>query len=99
MMLDIVHVFIFSNDCFDDETRIQKCASELKARLDCLNLDLKNMVLNHLTAAVDNVLGGVRYFRVQHDGPRLREITEQAPLFTRYHTNYVVSFDNVWRRT
>lgn len=48
-----------------------------------LNLDAKNELFNHLTAGVDNVIAGVRYFRVQEDGPRLQEISSHSPLFTR----------------
>lgn len=76
------------NDCFDEETRLQKCASEFKSRLESLNLDAKNTVKNHVTAGIDNCIAGLRYFRVQPDGPKIRGISANNPLFTRYFTDY-----------
>ncbi|XP_065200578.1 glycogen debranching enzyme isoform X2 [Planococcus citri] len=78
----------FRNDCFDEQTRLQKCASEFKSHLEALNTDLKNTLKNHITAGIDNCIAGLRYFRVQPDGPGIREITAESPLFSRYFTDY-----------
>lgn len=71
-------------DCFDEETRLKRCAEDLKKKLHELNEVIKNDVQNHLNAAVENTIAGIRYFRVQSDGPRLKEISEKHPLVPRY---------------
>lgn len=40
----------------------------------------------HLRAAIDNCVAGVRYHRLQADGPRLREVSAAQPLVPRYFT-------------
>ena len=41
-----------------------------------------------MNAAIENTVAGIRYFRVQGDGPRLKEISERNPLVPRYFTDY-----------
>lgn len=40
-------------------------------------------VQGHLIAAVDNCVAGIKYFRVQPDGPKLTDISINNPLVPR----------------
>ncbi|XP_047352700.1 glycogen debranching enzyme [Vespa velutina] len=75
-------------DSFDEETRLKRCAEDLRKKLQELNDVIINEIQNHLNAAVENTVAGIRYFRVQADGPRLKEISERNPLVPRYFTDY-----------
>lgn len=84
-------VFLIANfrpDCFDEETRIKRCAEDFKNKLDSLNAVVTEKINVHLKAAVDNVIAGIRYFRVQADGPRIEEVSIKNPLTTRYFTDH-----------
>lgn len=70
-------------DCFDEETRLKRCSEDLKNKLQQLNDSVINEIQNHLNAAIENSIAGIRYFRVQQDGPRLKEISERNPLVPR----------------
>lgn len=70
-------------DCFDEETRLKRCAEDLKNKLQELNTVIINNMQNHLNAAVENSIAGMKYFRVQSDGPRIKEINEKNPLVPR----------------
>lgn len=70
-------------DCFDEEARLKRCAEDLKNKLQELNEAITNDVQNHLNAAVENSIAGIRYFRVQSDGPRIKEINKKNPLVPR----------------
>lgn len=74
---------MFRADCFDEDTRIKRCAEEFKNKLLELNSAVTDEIQNHLNAAVENTISGIRYFRVQSDGPRLKEISERNPLVPR----------------
>ncbi|XP_021957483.1 glycogen debranching enzyme isoform X2 [Folsomia candida] len=54
-----------------------------------LNENMYNLVQSHLHAAVENVIAGVRYERLQHDGPKLPQVTDKDPLSHRYFVNVV----------
>lgn len=88
MQLALEKYNIYRPDCFDEETRLKRCAEDLKNKLQELNEAISNNVQNHLNAAVENTIAGVRYFRVQYDGPRIKEISEKNPLVPRYFTDY-----------
>nr|XP_015838644.1 PREDICTED: glycogen debranching enzyme [Tribolium castaneum] len=75
-------------DCYDEETRIKKCAEDFKNKLEALNKAMIDEVNEHLKVAVENVIAGIRYFRVQPDGPKVREISLKNPLVFRYFTDY-----------
>lgn len=79
---------IFRNDCFDEDTRLRRCAEEFKRKLESLNDEVFQKIQSHLVAAVENCIAGIRYFRVQHDGPRIAEVSAQDPLVPRYFTDY-----------
>lgn len=70
-------------DCFDEETRIKRCGEDFKNKLESLNQAVLDEVNAHLNAAVENVIAGIRYFRVQPDGPRIKEVSVKDPLTTR----------------
>lgn len=63
---------------------MKRCAEDLRKKLQELNNVIINEIQNHLNAAVENSIAGIRYFRVQADGPKLKEISERNPLVPRY---------------
>ncbi|XP_024943750.1 glycogen debranching enzyme [Cephus cinctus] len=79
---------VYRADCFDEETRLKRCAEDLRIKLHELNTEIINEVQNNLNAAVENSIAGIRYFRVQPDGPRQKEVSERNPLLPRYFTDY-----------
>lgn len=79
---------IFRQDSFDEDTRIRKVSESLRYRLEELNYKMKEQIDDHLKGAVENALAGVRYERVQNDGPKVREISLHHPVFTPYFTHW-----------
>ncbi|XP_070513892.1 glycogen debranching enzyme isoform X3 [Cardiocondyla obscurior] len=88
MQLALKKYNTYRADCFDEETRLKRCAENLKNKLQELNEVIINDVRNHLNAAVENSIAGIRYFRVQPGGPRIKEISEKHSLVPRYFTDY-----------
>ncbi|KAJ9590614.1 hypothetical protein L9F63_016384, partial [Diploptera punctata] len=78
----------FRSDCFDEDTRLRRCTEVFKARLEELNQQKYDEIQNHLHAAVENCLAGMRYFRIQHDGPHISDVSVKNPLVPRYFTDY-----------
>ncbi|XP_050313135.1 glycogen debranching enzyme isoform X2 [Anthonomus grandis grandis] len=78
----------YRSDCFDEESRVKRCTEDLKSKLDSLNDALIKELQGDLDAAVENVIAGIRYFRVQPDGPKIREITTKNPVVYRYFTDH-----------
>ncbi|XP_055679144.1 glycogen debranching enzyme [Lutzomyia longipalpis] len=78
---------VFRNDAFDEDTRLRKCAEAFRQHLEELNEVVRCEIAEHLRSAVENCLSGLRYERIQDDGPRLREISIKHPLFCRYFTD------------
>lgn len=78
---------VFRPDCFDEDTRIRKCSESFRSALEDYNLRMKNEIDGHMAYAADNAMAGVRYERVQGDGPRVRIINIQYPVFTPYFTH------------
>ncbi|CAG9760960.1 unnamed protein product [Ceutorhynchus assimilis] len=79
---------LYRLDCFDEEARVRRCAEDFKNKLDSLNEILIRELGRDLDAAMDNVIAGIKYFRVQGDGPKVREITISNPLVYRYFTDF-----------
>ncbi|XP_016953294.2 glycogen debranching enzyme isoform X1 [Drosophila biarmipes] len=77
----------FHGDCFDEESRFRKCAETLRRHLDALNERVRAEIQGYLNYAIDNVLAGVRYERVQGDGPQVKEISEKHSVFMVYFTH------------
>lgn len=84
LAMDIFNAF--HGDCFDEESRLRKCADTFRRHLEWLNEEVYNEIQDHLNHAVNNCLAGTRYERVQHDGPRVREISEKHTIFMQYFT-------------
>jgi glycogen debranching enzyme len=76
-------LLFFRNDCVNEDDRLKQCSEDLRKNLQELNDDIFKQVQNHLNAAVENVIAGIRYFRVQADGPKLKEVSEKHPLVPR----------------
>lgn len=74
---------MFRSDCFDEDTRLRRCIEEFKNKLDQLNREVCEKLDSHLNSAVENSIAGIRYFRVQHDGPRIEKVTDKDPLVPR----------------
>ncbi|XP_034951239.1 glycogen debranching enzyme isoform X2 [Chelonus insularis] len=79
---------IYRPDCFDEETRLKRCAEEFRKCIQELNDSIIGTVQNHLNAAIENTIASIRYFRVQSDGPQLKEVSARNPLVPRYFTDY-----------
>lgn len=47
-------------ECYDEETRLKKCCDELKRKLEQLNEAAADQMREHLRAAVDNAVAGMR---------------------------------------
>ncbi|KAF7273656.1 hypothetical protein GWI33_013642, partial [Rhynchophorus ferrugineus] len=67
---------------------IYPCTEDLKTKLDTLNQKIIDEVNDDLNAAVENVICGIRYYRVHADGPHFKDITESHPLVYRYFTDF-----------
>lgn len=85
LALDIFNAF--HGDCFDEESRFRKCAETLRHHLERLNEEVRADIQECLTNAVNNCLAGVRYERIQQDGPKVRIISDKHPVFTQYFTH------------
>lgn len=82
-----LHIYnVYRADCYDEEARLKKCCEEFKRKLDELNEAAADELRDHLRAALDNVIAGVRYHRLQADGPKLQEVSAKHPLVPRYFT-------------
>ncbi|KAK4875160.1 hypothetical protein RN001_011582 [Aquatica leii] len=79
---------VYRSDTFDEDTRLKRCGEEFKKKLDELNKEAADEINLHLNVAVENTIAGIRYFRVQQDGPKVTEITIQNPITFRYFTDY-----------
>lgn len=77
---------INSPDSFDEDTRRRRCLEAFRAKLEKLNESVRVEIQGYLEYAVENALAGVRYERVQDDGPRIRDNENCHPLFSRYFT-------------
>lgn len=78
---------IFRSDCFDNDSRMKKCSELFYNCLSEYNNKIKSEIDDLLNYAVENALAGVRYERVQNDGPKFRTIEFRFPLFTPYFTH------------
>lgn len=58
---------------------LYRALEALKSRLHDLNKGAKHVTQVHLSSAIDNVLAGARYERLQGDGPKLPEVSEKNP--------------------
>ncbi|XP_026277583.1 glycogen debranching enzyme isoform X2 [Frankliniella occidentalis] len=77
----------YRGDCYDEETRLRRCGEDFKQHIEGLNNIQKEALNNHLNSAIENCIAGMRYFRVQDNGPHIREVSVQNPLVPRYFTD------------
>jgi len=68
----------------DDIAVKSRAVNSLRQKLNQLNEGAQFIVNSHLTAAVENILSGIRYERLQPDGPKLPQVTAEDPLIHRY---------------
>jgi glycogen debranching enzyme len=78
---------VFRPDCFDEDTRFRKCSEAFRYALENYNNRIRAEVDGILNYAIDNALAGVRYERVQQDGPQFRTIDVSHPVFVPYFTH------------
>jgi hypothetical protein len=78
-----ISLYLSRDDCFEDDTRLRQCGENFKSHLEELNKEMFDEIQNHLLAAVENCIAGMRYFRVQHDGPHIKEVSAKNPLVPR----------------
>lgn len=78
---------VFRPDCFDEDTRIRKCSESFRKALETYNQKIFDEVNGIMNYAIDNALAGVRYERVQSDGPKFRTIDISHPVFVPYFTH------------
>ncbi|XP_046960879.1 glycogen debranching enzyme [Vanessa cardui] len=77
---------VYRSDCYDEESRLKRSCEELRRRLEQLNEAAADCMRDHLCAALDNCVAGMRYFRLQSDGPKIEEVSAKNPLVPRYFT-------------
>ena len=78
---------VFRPDCFDEDTRIRKCSESFRKVLEDYNNKVKSELDGIMVYAIDNALAGVRYERVQDDGPHFQVIDISHPVFVPYFTH------------
>ena len=71
---------------FRDRVGVQQAVARLSARLLELNEQAAGVVQGHLSAAVNNIISGIRYERLADHGPKLRGLTWKTPLAAPYFT-------------
>ncbi|KAF5292269.1 hypothetical protein FQR65_LT11232 [Abscondita terminalis] len=79
---------IYRSDTFDEDSRLKRCGEEFKKKLDELNQQAIDQMNENLNVAVENTIAGIRYYRVQNDGPKVKEISIKNPLSFRYFTDF-----------
>lgn len=72
----------------DEKDRLHKCVKQFRKALIALNQCVQVEIDVDLNYAIDNVLAGCRYERVQFDGPKMKEICAKHPLFQSYFTKF-----------
>ncbi|EFN70541.1 Glycogen debranching enzyme [Camponotus floridanus] len=68
MQLALKKYNTYRADCFDEETRLKRCAEDLKNKLQELNEAISNNVQNHLNAAVENTIADNGCYLMAHNG-------------------------------
>lgn len=68
----------------DINNAINRAVESLRNKLKHLNDGAKHVTGCHVESAIDNVLAGARYERLQADGPRLSEVSDEHPLIHRF---------------
>uniref|UniRef100_A0A336MYR3 Glycogen debranching enzyme n=1 Tax=Culicoides sonorensis TaxID=179676 RepID=A0A336MYR3_CULSO len=82
-MYNLIH-----HNAKDEEHRVKICVKQFRKALLALNDCIQREVDADMEYAINNCIAGTRYERVQHDGPRIKEISIQYPLFQNYFTKW-----------
>lgn len=79
---------VFKHDARSEAERLQCCCRDFRHHLERLNQEVYDVIHIHLSAAVENVLAGARYQRIQCDGPHIARVSRKHPLVPNYFTHY-----------
>ncbi|XP_022256947.1 glycogen debranching enzyme-like, partial [Limulus polyphemus] len=79
---------VLRNDAVSEQDRINKCCEAFGHKLEEMNQNIMREVRIHLTAAIENVLAGVRYQHLQPDGPKIKLVSKKHPLVPKYFTHF-----------
>ena len=84
LAIDIIQSFVFSSDAVSEKSHLQQCCEALKAHLLNLNKTvIKEQTVEHINAAIRNIQNGIRYERLDMNGPRHPKVTRKCPLVTK----------------
>lgn len=72
----------------NEELRVHYCCEAFKKKLDALNERAMSIIHGHLSQAVHNVLAGMRYDRIQADGPHILDVSAKNPLVPQYFKHF-----------
>lgn len=73
------------SDAMDEKERLHLCCDAFKAHLISINEAIKtNEVADHVDSAIKNIQNGVRYERLDVNGPKHPRVTGKCPLTTNY---------------
>lgn len=72
------------HNTINESHRLQICVKQFRKALSALNESIEREINADMEYAINNCLSGTRYDRVQHDGPRIKVINMQYPLFISY---------------
>ena len=68
----------------DEKERLHLCCDAFKEHLISINEAIKtNEVADHVDSAIKNIQNGVRYERLDVNGPKHPRVTEKCPLTTK----------------
>lgn len=74
----------------DEAHRVKICVKQFRKALIALNECVQREIHADMEYAINNCIAGTRYERVQGDGPQIKVISKQYPLFQQYFTKYNV---------
>lgn len=77
-------MLLSSSDALDEKERLQLCCDAFKAHLISRNEVIKNNeVADHIESAIKSSQNGVRYERLDPNGPKHPRVTKKSPLVTK----------------
>lgn len=74
----------------DEPHRVKICVKQFRKALIALNNSIEREIHADMKYAMNNCIAGTRYERVQDDGPQIKGISIQYPLFQTYFTQHTV---------
>ena len=70
----------YRSDCKNEAERLERCCHDFKAHLQELNKAAAEVMFEDLRNAVNNIVANLRYFHVEHHGPRIEEVSKKNPI-------------------